>query len=424
MIAAISVSRISGTLIVPASKSAMQRACALALLNNGITVIQNPGKSSDDLAAINIINGLGAKTCYYNDELVVKSTGRVIHNGNIDCKESGLSVRMFAAIAALSNDEILLNGSGSLLKRPLHFFDEVFPLLNVKIKTNHGLLPVIIKGPLTPANIFIDGSLSSQYLTGLLFAFAKAATTPVIITVNDLKSKPYIDLSLQLLKYFGYDVNNRGYSEFYIEPVVQEETEIVYYTEADWSSAAFLLVAGAISGNIRLTGLDLLSVQADRVIMDVLIDAGANVSVEGSDVFIDDQHALKAFEFDATNCPDLFPPLVALAACCKGMTVLKGVSRLAAKESNRAITLKDVFTKLGIEIIINEDEMIIHGGTGIHAVEVSSYNDHRIAMACAVAALRSTGIVKITGAEAINKSYPDFFNHLQLVGAAVSLTDQ
>ncbi len=424
MTAAISASSVNGTIMVPASKSAMQRACALALLNNGITVIQNPGKSNDELAAVNIINRLGAITEYVNNELVVKSSGQITYNGYLDCNESGLSVRMFSAIAALGNKEIILNGSGSLLKRPLYFFDEVFPLLNIKIKTNNGFLPVNIKGPLMPSNITIDGSVSSQYLTGLLFAYAKAAKKAVIISVDNLKSKPYIDLSLQLLKHFDYHVNNDGYHKFYIEPSLQKEREIKYYTEADWSSASFLLVAAAVSGNIVLKGLDIFSVQADRIILDVLQDAGANVTVEGNCILINDQKELIPFRFDATDCPDLFPPLVVLAAFCKGITVIKGVSRLADKESNRSLALKEVFTNLGIEIIIRDDEMFIHGGTGIRSAKVSSHHDHRIAMACAVAGLRSTGIVTINDAEVINKSYPDFFNHLQLLGAAVSLTDQ
>lgn len=424
MIAAISASGISGTITVPASKSAMQRACALALLNNGSTVIQNAGKSNDDLVAINIIKGLGAVIKYENDYQVVSSTGEINYSGNINCGESGLSLRMFAAIASLSKNEVILNGSGSLLKRPVHFFNEVFPLLGVNTKTNNGFLPVTIKGPLIPAGIFIDGSLSSQYLTGLLFAFAKAAKEPVVITVNNLKSKPYIDLSLQMLQHFGYDVKHESYSKFYIEPVGNEKRKIIYDTEADWSAAAFLLVAGAIAGDIRLKGLDIFSTQADRAIMDILAVAGANITVEGSCILINNRRALKAFEFDATDSPDLFPPLAALAAYCNGVTTIKGISRLTAKESNRTETLKDVFAKMGVEIFLQEDNMIIHGGSAVCGAAVSSHHDHRIAMACAVAALGASGTVRINDAEAVNKSYPGFYDHLQMLGAAVSLPGQ
>ena len=424
MIAAIIPSVISGIITATASKSAMQRACALALLNKGNTVIENPGKSKDDQAAIEIIRMLGANIHYENDCLVVNSEGEIRGNVNIDCGESGLSLRMFASIAALSEDEISLNGRGSLLKRPMHFIDETFPLLNINTKTNNGFLPVAVKGPLIPADITIDGSMSSQYLTGLLFALAKAAKKPVLITVHNLKSKPYIDLSIQMLDHFGYKVKNQNYSNFFIEPVEAVKRKIVYHTEADWSGSAFLLVAAAIAGNIRLKGMDIYSTQADRAIMDVLMVAGANITVEGSCVLVNNQHKLKSFEFDATDCPDLFPPLVALAAYCQGVTVIKGTSRLAGKESNRADTLKDVFGKMGIEISLKEDEMIIQGGTGLRTADVSSHHDHRIAMACAVAALGASGVVRVSDAEAVSKSYPGFYDHLQMLGATVSLTTQ
>ena len=127
---------------------------------------------------------------------------------------------MFAPIAALSSQEIILNGSGSLLQRPMNFFDEIFPLLKIEIHSNNGKLPIKIKGPLQPADIAIDGSLSSQFLTGLLMAYAKACTKPVTIKVNDLKSKPYIDLTLQVMKHFGWNVKNRNYEEFYFDPKI------------------------------------------------------------------------------------------------------------------------------------------------------------------------------------------------------------
>ena len=422
MIAVILPGNIMGTVTAPASKSAMQRACALALLNNGKTVIQNPGKSNDDRAAMNIIKRLGADIYYDQDDLVVNSNGIIDGRENISCGESGLSFRMFAPLAALSDHEIILNGEGSLLKRPMHFFDEVFPLLGIRTKTNNGFLPITIQGPLLAKDISIDGSMSSQYLTGLLFAFAKTAKEPVVISVHDLKSKPYIDLSMQMLGSFGYNVRHEDYSKFFIQPVDLKQKEIIYHTEGDWSGAAFLLVAGAIAGDIRVKGLDLFSAQADRAILDVLMDAGAAISIEGSCVLVNNQQTLNAFEFDATDSPDLFPPLVALAAYCTGISVIKGTGRLAGKESDRAATLIDVFGKMGIEIFLKDDSMIIKGGTGIHSANVSSHHDHRIAMACAVAALQATGNMEIDQAEAINKSYPDFYHHLQMLGAAVSLS--
>ncbi len=423
MIATIDPSTINGNIHVPAAKSAMQRACALALLNNGETIIYDPGNSNDDHAAINIIKELGATVNNDRGKLIVNSSGQVKANSIINCGESGLSLRMFAPIAALSNSTVLINGSGSLLKRPMHFMDEVFPSLNVKTVSQNGFLPIKITGPLIPGNISIDGSQSSQYLTGLLFAFAKAAQQTVCIKVNDLKSKPYIDLSLQMLAQFGYDVSHDNYQDFYIKPVDQKQKNIVYHTETDWSSASFLLVAGAIGGSVSLQGLNIHSVQADKAIVDVLQQCNANIIIEENNISVKKGNTLQSFEFDATDSPDLFPPLVVLAAYCNGTSTIKGVSRLAAKESNRAETLQDVFSKMGITIIVENDNMHIKGGGTIHAAIVSSHHDHRIAMACAIAGLGVKEKIVIHHAEAVNKSYPAFYDHLKMLGASVSLSE-
>ncbi len=422
MIASISPSVIKGCIIAPASKSAMQRACALALMVNGETVIHNPGKSNDDKAAIDIIKALGAQVNFVGGDIVVRSTGEINPISTINCGESGLSFRMFAAIAALSDKTIEISGSGSLITRSMSLLEQIFPKLDVEINTANGYLPVTIKGPLVPASIKIDGSQSSQYLSGLLFAFAKSATCPVTLTVINLKSKPYIDLSLQMLKYFGYNVSHENYTRFQIIPVDNSPKSISYTTEGDWSSASFLLVAGAVAGSISVKGLLQDSLQADKTILEALKLANAQVQITGESVSVNNENKLKPFSFDATHCPDLFPPLVVLAANCPGISVISGVSRLAGKESNRALSLIDIFEKMGIAIYLKEDEMFIAGGTGLHAATVSSHHDHRIAMACSIAALNASGTVVIEDGEAINKSYPDFYQHLTELAVSIKLS--
>ncbi len=415
----VSPSTINGTLAAPASKSSMQRACAAALLHKGTTHIHNAGISNDDKAALDIIQQLGATVNIKNDyvEIISKGFGANIFQSKIiNCGESGLSIRMFSPIAALSSSTIDINGEGSLQKRPMDFFDNIFPQLGIDIISTNGKLPLQIKGPLLLKDITIDGSLSSQFLTGLLFAFGEAATEPVTITVIDLKSKPYIDLTLNIMKHFGFNIVNDHYERFIISPKTNRENEDIQYTvEGDWSSASFLLVAGAIAGSVRLSGLDVHSAQADKAIMEVLALCGAKINTTKDFVEIS-KADLHAFEFDATDCPDLFPPLAALAAYCKGTTKIKGIHRLAAKESDRAKTLQDIFGKMGIDIVLKNDEMIIEGGR-IKSTEVSSHHDHRIAMAAAVAALGAAGSIAITEADAINKSYPQFFEDLRQLGA-------
>ena len=420
MIVKIQPGKISGNILAPTSKSSMQRACAAALLNNGKTIIGNPGRSNDDLAALGVIDNLGAKVLQQpTNELHIESSGVNPVSGEMNCGESGLGIRMFAPIAALSDQEIIINGTGSLLSRPMDFFDEIFPSLGIKIESNLGKLPIKIKGPLKPVDITIDGSLSSQFLTGLLMAYGKAATQPVTITVNNLKSKPYIDLTLQVMKEFGYSVINHQYESFEIHP--ENETTHQpknYLVEGDWSGAAFLLVAGAIAGEITIKGLNVFSSQADKAILRALTMSEAVISIAEDQIVIG-PGKLKAFHFDATDCPDLFPPLVALASFCDGTTVIEGVSRLAHKESNRGLTLQEEFGKMGIEITLQDDLMLVKGGTGVNAATVHSHHDHRIAMACAVAALRADGETRIEEAEAINKSYPTFYDDLKKLGALV-----
>jgi len=417
---------LKGVIQAPASKSSMQRACAAALVAKGISEIRNPGHSNDDKAAMDIISRLGAKLEEQATDLL-RFNSEGIHPVApfIDCGESGLSIRMFTPLVALSDKEITIKGSGSLVTRPMDFFDEILPQLGVKVKTQGGKLPLVIQGPLKPATISVDGSLSSQFLTGLLLAYAAAGASNVSIHVNDLKSRPYIDLTLDVMKRFGLKTpENRDYREFYFDDSVTAAEAIHHYTvEGDWSGGAFLLVAGAIAGPITVRGLDIASTQADKAIVQALMQANAGIAIDAKEIQLHPS-ALSAFEFDATDCPDLFPPLVALAAYCKGVTRIKGVSRLAHKESDRGLTLQEEFGKMGVVIHIDGDLMRIEGGKGLKGAAVSSRHDHRIAMACAVAALKATGETSIEHAEAVNKSYPDFYNDLRALGAAVSLNHQ
>jgi 3-phosphoshikimate 1-carboxyvinyltransferase len=228
------------------------------------------------------------------------------------------------------------------------------------------------------------------------------------------------------MKHFGMKMPvNRDYKEFYFENETPYSTlNVNHYTvEGDWSGGAFLLVAGAIAGSIMIKGLDLTSTQADKAVVDALMAANAGIAIEAKGIRLNPA-VMNAFEFDATDCPDLFPPLVALAACCNGYTKIKGVSRLTHKESNRANTLQEEFGKMNVKIELHDDIMIIHGGSVLQGAHVHSRHDHRIAMACAVAALKASGETIIEQAQAIKKSYPDFYSDLKTLGASLSLPHQ
>jgi 3-phosphoshikimate 1-carboxyvinyltransferase len=442
VIARIQPSSISGVVKAPTSKSSMQRACAAALLVKGKSIIRNPGHSNDDRAAIEIIKRLGAAVEINNEQLIINNTGINPVANEVNCGESGLSIRMFTPIIALADKEITINGEGSLLNRPMDFFDEILPRLGVMVQSNHGRLPIKVKGPLQRNNIEIDGSLSSQFLTGLLMAYAArpksspngatsdSMNSKISIKVRNLTSKPYIDLTLDVMKQFGLQLpENRNYQEFIFPPATHglqfTAADLAlathdYTVEGDWSGGAFLLVAGAIAGAITVRGLDMMSTQADKAIMSALSNANAGFAIEAKGIKIRPAE-MRAFEFDATDSPDLFPPLVALAAYCKGETKIKGVNRLTHKESNRTISLQEEFGKMGVKIAVDGDLMVIHGGNKISGAKLHSHHDHRIAMACTVAALGADEAT-IEEADAVKKSYPDFYDDLKKLGANVSLS--
>jgi 3-phosphoshikimate 1-carboxyvinyltransferase len=419
---------IGGKVHAPASKSSMQRACAAALVRKGESIIRNPGKSNDDIAGLNVIKALGATVNENEDGSLqiisegVKPVSTVVNNG-----EAGLGIRMFTPIVALSENEMEINGEGSLLTRPMDFFDEVMPQLGVEIRSNNGKLPIKLQGPLQPKDIEIDGSLSSQFLTGLLLAYSALDAKNVGIKVNNLKSKPYVDLTLSVMESFLLKVpENRNYEQFYFDetPVIDTDDFVDYTVEGDWSGGAFLLVLGAIAGNVKVAGLDIASTQADKKILEALENCGAQIMIGEKEIEISNspsgEGGLLSFEFDATDCPDLFPPLAALAANCKGTTEITGVHRLAHKESNRALTIQEELGKMNIQVELNDNVMLIKGTTDIKAATVHSHHDHRIAMMCALLALKANGETTIEVAEAINKSYPDFYIHLQQLGASLN----
>ena len=412
--------KISGTITPPPSKSITQRVYAAALLHHGKTIIQNAGSSSDETAALNIIQALGATVdCISDDNLVVKSNGIHPTGKEINCGESGLAARLFIPIAATIEADVTINGTGSLLNRPMNTHIETLLSLGLEISSNNGCLPITIKGKLQPKNISVDGSLSSQFLSGLLIAYSFTTEKETTVQVKDLVSQPYIDLTLQTLEYYGKKIANSNYEHFTVSNTGElSDNDVFYYIENDWSAAAALLVAGAISGEVTVEHILQDSLQADKAVLDVLSQVGAKLDVNAYSTTVQ-KDKLNAFTFDATNCPDLFPVLSILAAVCDGTSAIKGTNRLIHKESNRLESITEMLEKFGVIHQRIDDELKITGSKEIQAASINSHNDHRIVMAAALGSLVANGQVTIEGVEAVNKSYPDFFAHLSLLGAVI-----
>jgi 3-phosphoshikimate 1-carboxyvinyltransferase len=407
-------SSVRGEIKAPPSKSMTQRAIAAAVLADGQSLLMNPSYCDDSLAAMSIAVSLGARVEPQVDKMKITGSGE-LKEKKLNCGESGLAIRLFSPIAALFDEEITMTGSGSLKKRPMNMIGEALNQLGVKCSGTDGFLPLTIRGPIKGGHCEIDGSVSSQLLSGLLMALPLADEDSVI-KVNNLKSKPYIDMTLGVLRDFDIMITNENYELFRI-PGQQKYLPVTYGIESDWSGGAFLLVAGAINGDIKVSGLRTDSFQSDMGILKALERAGANMKISEGNVGVS-KSDLKAFEFDATESPDLFPPLVALASYCTGVTKIKGASRLVHKESDRASALSEEFGKMNIKVELKDDYLFITGGK-VKGARVNSHDDHRIAMAVAVAALGASDTVFIKDSHCIVKSYPGFFDDLRKVGVVV-----
>ena len=411
----VSKGTVRGELKAPPSKSMAQRAVAAASLIRGKSTILMGTPCDDIQSALRAARALGAN--------VDVSPGKVCITGfahslapAMDCGEAGLCLRMFSAVSALFDRQIVLEARGSLSRRPVDMLASPLQQLGAVCQTDNGVPPVQIQGPLQPGQVTVDATESSQFLTGLLIALANVEGESTIFAPG-LKSKPYVQMTVDLLQHVGATIMTRHNLEEIVIQGRRDYAPFTYDVPGDWSGASFLVTAGAIAGPLTVTGVDPESSQADRKILDAVTLAGARVTLMDNAVSVT-PGPLTAFEFDATHCPDLFPPLASLAANCQGTTRIAGVHRLANKESNREMAIIEEFGKLGIGISVAGDVMHITGGTA-HGNNVDSHNDHRIAMAMAVAALTAEGTVHIEGDSSINKSYPDFFEDMLKVGAQV-----
>ena len=409
----ISHGRLNGVLAPPGSKCSAPRALAVALLTKGRSVLRNMDFCNDTLSALNCIQTLGAKIERTDDNTIIVDGGLAPQSDSLCVGESGLSARLFTPIASLCSEPITVRGEGTLLYRPMDMMIHPLRRLGVDVRDGGGKLPIEVCGPIAGGEIDVDGSVSSQFVTGLLIALPLAAED-TIINVAGAVSKPYLDMTIDTAAHFGVAIEHNDYEQFYIAGG-QSYTPTDYSIEGDWSAAAMLLVAGAVAGEVTVKNLSMLSKQADVAICDALVRAGAELTTEGNTVTASHRE-LRGFEFDATNCPDLFPALATLAAAAEGESRIIGTRRLEHKESNRAEAIANEFRKLGIDVDLSESNVMKIRGGEIHGgVEVESYGDHRMAMTLAVAALLSDKEITIKGAECVSKSYPNFFEDLEML---------
>jgi 3-phosphoshikimate 1-carboxyvinyltransferase len=409
-----------GTVTVPPSKSAAHRAIIAAALANGRSVIGNVDLSSDILATIGACRSLGcdinieASECY--NTLTVDGGLSLSGETAIDCAESGSTLRFFIPVACTLSGTKTFTGHGRLPYRPVDAYLEIFNAQSVGYsRPSDANLPLTVSGRLHGGEMRVDGRVSSQYVTGLLFALPVLQEDSAISVLGGFESRGYVDLTVDMLRRFGINIGVSG-DAFTIKGGQRYQPRDIV-VEGDYSQAAFFIVAGAIAGDIRIAGLEDNSLQPDSAIVSIMRRMGARIT-QHDDALIVTQSNLSGTVIDVSQCPDLVPPLAIAAAFAKGETRITGAARLRIKECDRLHALSVNLNNLGIQAAETADELIIRGGL-INGGTIDTFGDHRIAMAFAVAAAGATGDIRIPNAECIDKSYPKFYDDLKALGGQI-----
>ncbi|GHU49776.1 3-phosphoshikimate 1-carboxyvinyltransferase [Clostridia bacterium] len=371
------------------------------------SVIRNLSLSDDVEATLGGVEILGAEWFIEDKNLFVRA-GKRQQNNIINCKESGSTLRFLIPVAALSEEETVFKGKGRLLIRPMDVYDLAFE--GTPVKFYHTKRELRVRGPLRGGAYFVPGDVSSQFISGLLFALPLTRENSEIHLSTSLESRQYVNLTLDVMRSFGVEVEESEYA-FYIKGR-QAYRPCVYTVETDFSQAAFFLGAAALGLDVKCAGLNNRSRQGDMVILKILEKMGAIVSWDRGVVSV---HAekLHGIIMDARENPDLVPPVAVLCSLCEGESRIINAGRLRLKESDRLRALTEELTKLGGQIKETADSLLIKGVPMLKGGRVDAHNDHRIAMSMALAAIRSSDPVILSGWSSVSKSYPDFWNDFE-----------
>jgi len=411
------------------SKSMAHRALISAFLAEGKSMVDNIVLSDDITATIEAVRSLGAEISVSESPkydgrkcVTVISSGSVkLKNNIIDCNESGSTARFIIPVTRLVSDKVTITGRGRLVERPFSVYREIFSENGIMYSDNGGKMPIILEGVLKPGIFNIPGDISSQFITGLLFTLPLLDGNSKINITTELQSQPYIMMTLQVLKEFGITIYYSPDDRTFGIPGNQRYNAVPYYAvEGDWSQAAFFCVMGALSGSVTVKGLSLDSLQGDKAIIDILQKMGADIEIKEDEITVSKSN-LNCTEIDGSQIPDLIPVISVAASIAKGITVIRNAERLRIKESDRLAATSSVINALGGRITERTDGLIIEGVPGLKGGNVSGCNDHRIVMALAAASCVCESSVEISGCEAVNKSYPEFWDDFAAVGGKVRI---
>lgn len=402
---------LQGELDIIISKSYAHRLLILAALCDNPTKIIGKSDAKDVIATINCLNALGAEIIGTNDGYLVNPISEV-KKGICNANESGSTLRFLLPVAAALGSECTFVVEKRLGERPIVDLVDTLNLRGVEITKNP---PYKVNGKLCSGDFSIRGDISSQYISGLLFALPILKGDSKIIVDGNLASQSYIDITLDTIEKFGVSIEKTSYG-FFIKGGQKYISPKTVKVEGDWSNAAFFLAAGAINGDIKVYGLNIDSKQGDKEIVNVLKKMGADIVANDSFVQVK-KSDLKAIRLDADNIPDLVPIISVLAGFAKGKTIINGVERLRYKESDRIQSTMQMLKSLGIQTSYNGSLNIESGE--IIGGKVEGFNDHRIVMSASVAALKANSEIIITESKAVEKSYPNFFEEYKRLGGKV-----
>lgn len=417
---------LSGEVVIPPSKSYSHRAIISAALANGEkkSKINNLKFSVDIETTVKIMENWGAKITKKESSLeIIGNDGKIVPKKNyIQCNESGSTIRFLIPVGLTSENELIFDGKGKLVDRPLDSYYKIFDDQGIKYEMSEDKLPLKVNGKLKAGNYEIDGNVSSQFITGLLYALPLLDGDSTIVINKNLESKGYVDLTLEILKLSGIKIKNNDYKSFEIKGN-QEYKYFDYTVEGDYSQVAFWIVAGIISANkdneIKCLHLNKYSLQGDKAIIEIVQKMGAKLEIFDDYVIVKPSKT-KGTIIDVSQCPDIAPILTVLGALSEGETKIINAERLRIKESDRIISIKTELNKLGAEVEEVGDSLVIQGvDTFEGGVEVSAWNDHRIAMSLAVASIRCKNEIVIDEAESIKKSYPHFWDDFEKMGGQI-----
>lgn len=403
----ISPSVLRGNLSIPASKSCAHRAVICAALADGVSILSGITMSKDIEATISSMTALGASFEINGDIVTVKGiSGSIDGTAEIDCNESGSTLRFIMPVAAALGVKSVFIGKGRLPQRPIDIYKRELKNHGITFHTKE--MPYEISGVLTGGKYEIEGNVSSQFITGLLFALPLAKEDSEIIMTSHLESRPYVDITIDILRRYGIEISETENS--FLIKGNQKYTPYDEHIEGDYSQAAFFFVANALGSDVNILNLKEDSVQGDKAITDIIADTLKNGSVTG-------------YKADCSDIPDLVPILSVLGAYGNMPSTIYNAERLRIKESDRLAACADMLNNLGGNVTVTSDGLEILPTNGLNGGTIDSYGDHRIVMAAAIAALNCKGDVIIKGAEAAEKSYPTFFEDYVKLGGKADVID-